>query len=181
MSNENTKVTISVDGNVFEFCGAEAFVQRQIDEFKEVIVHKVKDKQAVKPPKKTGVKTQEKLKVSNEMGEQPYPNVIEFNDEEINILKNGEGGNAAKVTNIAYIYLWAKAYKDGKCNEVPSQEIIGQCKTHGCFDGNYASALKKIDRKYVGLKGAGKSITIRLTVPGKKKAEEIIKTLHDEG
>lgn len=181
MANENTKVTISIAGNVFEFCGSEAFVQKQINEFKEVIVHKAKGKQTTKPPQKLVVETQEESKVVNEAGEFPYHNVIEFNDMDVNLLKIGDGSNMEKATNIAYIYLWAKAHKDGKCNEVPSNEIMGQCKTHGCYDGNFSTALKKIDKKYASHKGAGKNLTIRLTVPGKKKAEGIIKKLHDEG
>lgn len=175
MAEATTKVNISLGDCVLEFSGSEAFVQKQIDEFKGLIREGVKPvkpgKQKVKPPKENAGETDDQF--------DKYPNVIEYDEESINILDVDGKGNTAKTKNLAFIYLWAKE-KFHK-NAVPTGEIAKQCETHGCLDtANFSSILKKIDKKYVTLKGKGKSQTIKLTAPGRKKAAEYIKSLNNQ-
>lgn len=174
MAEATTKANISLGDCVLEFSGSEAFVQKQIDEFKGLIREGVKPvksgKQRVKPLKENAGETDDLF--------DKYPNVIEYDEESINILDVDGKNNTVKTKNLAFIYLWAKE-KFHK-NAVPTGEIAKQCEAHGCFGSNFSTVLKDIDKKYVTLKGKGKSQTIKLTAPGRKKAGEYIKSLNDK-
>lgn len=178
MSDIVAKVNISLGDCVLEFSGNEVFVQKQIDEFKELIHDKLK-------PIKTG-KLKDKPKgepsgniddFSQNPAANPYPNVIDYDGETINILKvNGEN-NSVKTKSLTFTYLWAKTKFDS--SPISTKEVQEQCTEHGCYDGNFSTVLKKIDKKLVVIKGKGKLQTIKLTTPGKRYAEELIKSLNE--
>lgn len=174
MAEQTTKVNISLGDCVLEFSGSEAFVQKQIDEFKGLIHGKLKAVK-VRKPKDKALGEQ-----ADEVNDQfiLYPNVIEYDGETINILKVDGNNNSAKTKSLAFTYLWAKGKFDN--NPVSTNEIQKQYVEHGCYDGNFSSVLRKIDKSFVVLKGAGKSQTIKLTAPGKRHAKELITSLNEE-
>lgn len=178
MSDGTTKVNISLGDCILEFSGSEAFVQKQIDEFKESIHSKLKPIKAQKlKDKPKGGQSDKVDDLSQDPTVNPYPNVIDYDGEDINILKVDGNNSAAKTKNLALIYLLAKE-KFGK-SPVPTQDIKKQCETHGCLDAsNFSSTLKSIDKKNVVLKGSGKSQTIKLTAPGRTKAKELVESLN---
>lgn len=180
MSDKITKVNISIGDSVLEFSGSEAFVQKQIDEFKELIYGNLKP---VKAKKQKGKLTREKTdKVDDSTQDNdanPYPNVFEYDGDTINIIKVPGNNKADKTKSLALIYLWATE-KFNK-NPTPTKEIRIQCETHGCLDANNFSAiLGRIDTAHVIIKGKAKATTIKLTAPGRKKAKELIESLNKE-
>lgn len=174
------KVNISVGDCVLEFSGSEAFVQKQIDEFKGLIHGKLKTvKDGKQKGKKNGGEPDKVDDLTKDSQFNKYPNVIDYDEDSINILKIDGNNNVDKTKNLCFIHLWAKE----KFNRepVPTKEIRKQCETHGCLDApNFSSILKKIDKKYVVIKGKGKSQTIKLTAPGRKQAKGIIESLNEE-
>ena len=180
MSDIVTKVNISLGDCVLEFSGSEAFVQKQIDEFKELIHGKLKIVKAGKLKGKLYEKEQDKADdITQDSSFDAYPNVFEYDDETINILKVDGKNNSVKTQNLAFIYLWAKG-KFGN-DFVSTKEIQAQCVNHGCCDGNFSTVLKKINKKFVVIKGKGKSQTIKLTAPGTNHAKTLIESLNEEG
>jgi len=180
MSESTTKVNISLGDCVLEFSGSEAFVQKQINEFKDLIHGKLKPVKAskLKDKSKEG-QSGNADDLSQDSTANPYPNVIDYDGETINILKVDGKSNPAKTKSLAFIYLWAKEKFDK--NPVPTNEIHKQCETHGCLDvANFSTTLKKIDKKYVVLKGKSKSQTIKLTAPGRTQAKKLIESLNKE-
>lgn len=180
MSDIVTKVNISLGDCVLEFSGSEVFVQKQIDEFKGLIHDQLKLVKAGKPKDKPHRKEQDKVDSTTQVSSfDAYPNVFEYDEETINILKVDGKSNLAKTKSLAFIYLWAKEKFDR--NPVPTNEIHKQCEIHGCLDvANFSTILKKIDKKHVVLKGKSKSQTIKLTAPGRVHAKKLIESLNKE-
>jgi hypothetical protein len=182
MSDIVTKVNISLGDCTLEFSGSEGFVQKQIDEFKELIHGKLKLAKDGTIKNKPPVEQKDKVDgTTQDSSFDAYPNVIHYDDNEktVNILNVCGNNNVEKTKNLAFIYLWANEKFDK--NPAPTKEIQSQCLTHGCFDAtNFSTILKKIDKKHVILTGKGKSQTIKLTAPGRKYAEELIKSLNLE-
>ena len=81
-----------------------------------------------------------------------------------------------KMKNIALIIAYAKNEE-----EIPMKDISAECKRQGCFDqGNFATSIKNDTRDFQ-IRGKGQGRTIKISVPGKKAAENILdKMLDDE-
>ena len=179
MSDIVTKVNISLGDCVLEFSGSEVFVQKQIDEFKGLIHSKLKLVKNVKTKDKPNEEVQDIVDdTTQDSSFAAYPNVIDYDGETINLLKVDGKSNSAKTKSLAFTYLWAKGKFDN--NPVLTKEIQEQCVEHGCYDGNFSTVLKKIDKSFVVLKGVGKSQTIKLTAPGRRHAKELITSLNEE-
>lgn len=180
MSDKITKVNISIGDSVLEFSGSETFVQKQIDEFKGLIYGNLKPAKGKKTKDKlTGEKSDQVDDSTKVAAANPYPNVIEYDEEEINILKVSGKDNANKTKNLALTYLLAKE-KFGK-KPISTMEIQKQCEIHGCLDPhNFSAILKRIGKEYVVIKGKRKAQTIKLTSPGRTKAKELIESLNKE-
>lgn len=178
MAEETTKVNISLGDCVLEFSGSEAFVQKQIDEFKGLIHGKLKPVKAGKPKDKPHRGQQDKVDYTTQ--DSPfaaYPNVIEYDEETINILKVDGTKKTDKTRNLALMYAWAK--KQLGIDDAPKEELAELCKHHECFDeANFKTTLKGTSG--IVIKGTAKNYTIRLTAPGKKKAEKILKALNEQ-
>ena len=79
---------------------------------------------------------------------------------------------AARMKNVALLVALAS---DGQ--GVTSREILKECEHQGCSDsGNFASYMKK-ELSLFQTSGSGKSRTYRLTIQGKKAANELLEKL----
>lgn len=172
------KVNISVGDCVLEFSGSEVFVQRQIDEFKGLIHGKLKPVKAGKPKSMPPGGQPDKVDdTTKDSPFAPYPNVIDYDGETINILKVDGTKKTDKTRNLVLMYAWAK--KQLGIDDTPKEDLVELCQHHECYDeANFKTTLKKAHG--IVIKGSAKKYTIRLTAPGKKKAEEIIKTLNEQ-
>ena len=174
MSDIVTKVNISLGDCVLEFSGSEAFVQKQIDEFKDLVHGKLK---SVKVEKSNSLPPVEDTDEDDEKPDDvlfaTYPNIIDYNEGTINILKVDGKKKADKTRNLVLMYAWAK--KQMGILEIPKKELVELCKHHECFDeGNFKTTLKAASGIIV--KGSPQKYTVRLTAPGETKAKGIVET-----
>ncbi|QKG71884.1 hypothetical protein [Erythrobacter mangrovi] len=109
---------------------------------------------------------------------QNYGSVFDVTDGKVSIIADIPGNTqAAKAKNICLLYLFAKM----KLGEeiVANEEIREACKAHAVYDQtNFATQMKGQKKLVIasGPKGSP-SFTLKLTVPGKKAAEELAKEL----
>ena len=111
-----------------------------------------------------------------------YSNVYDVNGDAISIIANPPGTTgAAQARSVALLLLFAK-FKTGQLT-VDSEAIKEQLKAHACFDPkNFASQMKS-QKNFVTVTGSkgSSSFTMKLTVPGRKSAEELVEKLQNEG
>ena len=181
MTNE-AKFHLSISEGVLQISGSELFVTQQIENFKDVILDSLANNEkpvkflpanSPQPTQPTAPSSIEETADGN-----PYPNVLDFDGDQIHIICKVPGNNnSEKTNNIALIYLWAKQHMGTK--SVSSKEIREQCEEHACFDpSNFASYLKRDKASLIvsGTKGGNKDC--KLTHPGKTKAEDLLKELN---
>jgi len=176
MSDKLTKVNISIGDNVWEFSGSETFVQKQINEFKELICGNLKPVKAKKlKDKPTGGQSEQV--VSSETKVNPYPNVIDYHGDTIGILKTKGKTKREKTRELVLMYAWAK--KQLGIESVHSKELIALCKEHESYDApNFKYTLKEASG--IAIDGSERSYSVRLTVPGLSKAKKLLDTLEGE-
>ena len=109
MSDAIAKINITVGNRTLEFSGSEAFVQKQINEFKELVYGNLEPIEPLKTKKKTPA---EQLKEADSHTGvailEKYPNVIEIHEGEVDILKIGGDSKSEKTRSLTLIYGWAK-------------------------------------------------------------------------
>lgn len=176
MAAATAKVHISLVDGVLQIEGSEDFVSEQIARLEPHIVRAFenRDTAAVKP-----IKSSEGVAVANKVanGLDDYDHLFAENGGKIQILKTIPGANnAQKTINASLLLAYANTLVG---TEVTSSDIVREtCKSHACLDsGNFAKTLKG-EKEYFLLEANGKSKNIRLTVPGRKKAEELAKQLN---
>lgn len=181
MSDNNAKIRISLKDGEFELSGSELFVSQQIDSFRELIVDSLKDKQFdLKTPNDSApplltepAETPTDESKNDEISAREYPRIFHVEEDKISIIKKAPGSNNAKKSvNTALLYLWAT--KSIGVNEVTYSEVRDLCKEQGCLDSSNFSAQMKSAKEYIIVEGSGKFQRMKLTLPGKEKAEELI-------
>lgn len=181
MSEKNAKIRISLKDGEFELSGSELFVSQQIDSFRELIVDSLKDKQfdlttstgqhqpQIPEIGESTVNEEDNDKITAKS----YPRIFHVDGENITIIKKAPGNNnARKSINTALLYLWAS--KSLGINEVTYSEVRDLCKNQGCLDSANFSSQMKSAKEYIIVAGSGKFQKMKLTLPGKEKAEELI-------
>lgn len=190
MSEKSAKIRISIKDGEFELSGSELFVSQQIDSFRDLIVESLKDKEfSLQNNSDTGNVQALEEENSNQHDSQTtstteltpevrnYPRVFHIDGDKIRIIKRAPGNNnARKSINTALLYLWATESLDGR--EITYSDIRELCKEQGCLDSKNFSAQMKSAKEYMIVDGGGKSQVLKLTLPGREKAEEIIKELN---
>lgn len=189
MSENNAKIRISIKDGEFELSGSELFVSQQIESFRDLIVESLKDKEFSlqknsenEEPKKIEERIEKSNQFENSDGTElapdvkNFPRVFHIDGDKIRIIKRAPGNNnARKSVNTALLYLWATDSIGSR--EVTYSDIRELCKEQGCLDSkNFSSQMKSV-REYMIVDGNGKSQVLKLTLPGREKAEEIIKEL----
>lgn len=181
MSENNAKIRISLKDGEFELSGSELFVSQQIDSFRELIVDSLKDKQfELKTPESTEPaqisspsNTTDAIPESGGLTAKDHPRIFHVEEDKINIIQKAPGSNNAKKSvNTALLYLWAT--KSIGVNEVTYSEVRDLCKEQGCLDSGNFSAHMKSAKEFIIVEGSRKSQRMKLTLPGKEKAEELI-------
>ncbi|MFY0715286.1 hypothetical protein J1D01_16610 [Seonamhaeicola sp. NFXS20] len=179
---KEAKISISIIEGKFEISGSEEFVNKQIENFKEVIT-----KTLEKPTNVVGSKMESQFPVKEKQIQQAekqskvqddsYSHIYVVDDEKIRIICDIPGKTAAEKTlNTALIYAFAK--NNLGIEEANVGEIKTVCQNHGFLDKvNYSTHIKKGDPKLYLDKGSGKERAIKLVRPGIKKAKEIIELI----
>jgi hypothetical protein len=128
------------------------------------------------PPKKQ-TPGEEADKAPEDSAFAKYPNVIDYDGDTINILKVQGTKNTEKTRSLVLMYLWANE-QIGK-NTASNMELMSLCKEHECYDvANFKTILK--NTKGITLKGTSRRYSVRLTVPGRNKAKELMESLNEE-
>lgn len=107
-----------------------------------------------------------------------FGNVFDVTGDKVSIIADPPGNTqAAKAKNLCLLYLFAKM-KLGD-DIVANEEVREVCKAHAVYDPtNFASQMKSQKKLVIvsGTKGSP-NFTLKLTVPGKKAAEDLAKEL----
>ena len=171
MSDNPSRISISVNEGTFDISGSETFVKEQIADLKGVLTALVaaKSQSPIAPPLQLGSRS---AKPPSE-----FPNVLEITDGQVNVIKIPDSGKRSERSlGAALIYLWAKAQQG--IAEVPFAEIRRVCQIHGCLDESNFAAHMKASPSDIIVGGGGKSQTAKLTVPGTKRALDLLQQLN---
>lgn len=173
------KIRVSLEDGIFEIEGSEAFVSDQAEKFGDAIRKALssKSRQEASPVTKAA----SSKKPDEPGGEGPpsadYSDVFELHDGKVQVLKDLSGSSSReKMVNAGVICAFANEI--GGASTVTFNQIRQICKDHSCLDSpNFAAALKKDGKEYFVFSGAKKSQALKLSVPGKKKAKELIASM----
>ena len=110
-----------------------------------------------------------------------FGNVFDIHEGEVSILATLPGsGKASKTKSLVLLYLLAKEKMGEK--GANSDDIKAQAQHHACYDGsNFSKHLKGQPQLVIvsGEKGSS-NMSLRLTHPGRKEAEELAEELQNE-
>lgn len=171
---KNFSIAINLSEKSFSINGSEAFIEKYLNELKTYINEDIKT--LSKPIKTTDIIKPPATQTTPVAKANKYiENGIYYIDEqtgEIKILKPVPGTTkAAKAKNVAMILLYAKN------DEMTGSEIIPHCEEQACYDmANFSAIFKKKDGCLIR-KGSGANWSIKLTIPGRKAAEEILESM----
>lgn len=180
MSNE-AKIHLSLNSGTFEISGSEEFVSQQIENFKDLILDSIKNRQSSQTSLEKPNTEHKALEAEATPREttKSYNRVLHIEDKDIRIIKKIPGtNNASKTVNTALVYLWGS--HSAGVTEVPLQEIRARCQEQSCLDAsNFSSHINGAKELIIvtGKKGSSAK-TCKLTIPGSEKAEEILENLN---
>jgi hypothetical protein len=182
MDGKQAKVLISVSDGRVEFEGTEEFVERQLVTFGDLVKQSLQAISAApkkQPPVKNGKSEEQGNQgAENLEGLAAYENLfVKDAAGEIQILKDLPGTNKSqKMVNAALLLALANTLI-GK-SPTSFKEIRNICKKHGALDStNFAQVIKGCIEDFV-FDGTGQSITVALTVPGRKAADKLAAELN---
>ena len=179
-----TQVVVNLKEGTFSLSGSESFVEKHMQELKELIEKGFKNIPCASNTADYILKDEKNSQVQhgNEKIEAAMTNKyidsgIYYIDDvtgDVQILKSVPGkGKASKAKNVALILLYAKD------DTVSSSEVIKHCTDQACFDqANFSSTFKKKDGCFIR-QGNGQNWTLKLTVPGKEKAVALLESMID--
>lgn len=176
---EKARISVSLREGKIEIEGTEAFVKEQLARFQDLIDGKLSALSASPlPPASPGTPVVGPgIPPPPAPQDNPYPNVIAIEENEIKILKAIPGkNNAEKSVNVALLFLIGAGLKGE--TTVPFSEIREACKYHSCLDARNFSATMNRTKEFFIVSGSGKSQTAKLSHPGSTKANELATELN---
>jgi len=174
MTQEQAKVHISLRDGVLELQGSESFVSSQL-QFLEPLIResfKVVPPAPSQPSNDVSQPANVQVPGNATSGLSDYDTLFADADGKVQILKNLPGSNkAAKTLNAALLLAYANTLKG--IDATPYSDVRDLCSSHACLDsGNFSKQMKSQKEFFIVL-GSGNAQTIKLTVPGKKKAKDL--------
>ena len=145
MSNSEAKLHLSLEDGVFEISGSELFVSQQIENFKEIILEALQNRNGdpvdvvepangQKPPPADPIP--EGAKSEHGFDKKSFPRVLHIEDKDVKIIKKMPGANNAKKSvNTALAYLWGKRSVgvEGRRPQVPSATLLKRARADDGF------------------------------------------------
>lgn len=185
---EGATFRVSSSSASIELSGSELFVSQQIESLKDMFLMVLAASKSENSPRSpSDLKGLEDsgdgiMETQNEdNGKNPYPSVIDVLNGKVKITKAIKGSNTAeKTVKCVLMYLWAKDRLLGIAT-ADSKELREVCKEHAALDSSNFAAHLSSRKEYFLIDGAaGSSLkTHKLTVPGRMKAEELLKELNE--
>lgn len=171
------RISVSAKDGKIEISGSEDFVREQVMNFRDFIM---KNQEVISVHPSAPPTSNPEIIESETLEEDSsteYKNVIAFDGEEIKILKDIPGESLSdRMVNAALIYLFAKIINN-KEETAYFSEIRQVCKDHACLNASNFSTVLKKQKNFFLINGSGKSMNAKLTHPGRKQAEELVKEL----
>lgn len=174
MTQEQAKVHISLRDGVLELQGSEDFVSSQLKFLEPLIRESFKTLPPAPPQLNEGTSLPAKGPVlGNTLGGlSDYDTLFADADGKVQVLKTLPGQNkAAKSVNAALLLAFANTLKG--IDATPFSDVRDLCNSHACLDSSNFSKHMKSQKEHFIVSGFGSAQTIKLTVPGKKKAKEL--------
>lgn len=175
----HAEVSIDASKGALTVRGDQAFVVETLEKYKFVFenVPKSQPLQAKSAPHEETSDTSGNAAKSSSALE-AFPNVYDIDGDNISILISPPGNNlTAQARALILLYLYAR-YRTGT-EPVPGDALKEQCKVHACLDPKNFSGHLKSQKSLVTVTGSNSSLTARLTVPGRKAAEELAQNLQN--
>jgi hypothetical protein len=176
MTDSPSRVLISISDGRVEIEGSEAFVASQLEQLRpmlQAVADRPAESSAPHPKPTSPASNQVQTNVG---GLASYENLFAVADDKIQVLKDLPGSNSRQRTVTAALLLTLANTLHGQ-DTTSFDEIRDLCKTHGCLDSpNFAKTLKSEKDAFI-FGGTPRKQTVKLTVPGKKRADTIADAL----
>ncbi|MGB8993159.1 MAG: hypothetical protein WCD80_13980 [Desulfobaccales bacterium] len=167
------RIRLSIKDGIFEIEGTETFVSAQLQAFGDVF------RKALSEPAKANVLMPDQHgPEEGPMDTQVagFPSVFQIHEGKVKLLKHIPGAKTKEKTiNAALICLFARSQQG--IDTVPFSDIIEICTDHSCYDPNNFSRYLKSDKQDFVFGGSRGKQTVKLSVPGTKRAEALVKEL----
>jgi len=162
------RIRLSLSEGTFEIEGSEDFVTKQIEAFGDVIKGALTSPPATMSYPATGVPHGGPKGIDSDPA--AYANVFSVAEGVVTILVDLPGeSKREKAVSACLLAAYAKSLAGA--DSLSTDEVRAICKHHACLDDtNFAAHLKSEKFAYT-LDGSGKVKTIKLTVPGIKRAK----------
>jgi hypothetical protein len=174
----DARIKVSLQEGTFEVEGSESFVSEQAEKFGDAIRKALSTPARSGPsaPKTPAAKTPDEPN-GEDVVPSDHPDVYELHDGKVQVLKDLPGSSAReKTVNAGVICAYAKELAGTPT--ITFKEIRQVCKDHSCLDSpNFSTALKKDGKEYFVFSGGPQSQALKLSVPGKKKARELLSSM----
>lgn len=169
------RIKLSISEGTFEIEGSETFVSKQLEAFGDVIKKALSEAKAKSKPKE---KPDPGTDATILINDGDYSGVFEIHEGSIKVLSDIPGeDNKEKTVNAGLLAAFARGTEG--TDTVGFDEVREICKLHSCLDvKNFSTYLKKEKKAFLfGGTPRSKKQTLKLTMPGKKQAEELVKEL----
>ena len=177
----SVKIHLEHAGNVVAAEGEVEFVKDFIDEWKHLLQA---TSEASKPKSTQEDPPSKHVAASPKGGQSPdeaYENVFALHNEKLKVIADLPSSSKAEATRVASQALLFGEYLRGN-ESVSAESIKAVCLDHGCYDSkNFASHLKSLKSKVVMDPKPGGDYSVKLTAPGRKAAQELVRQLNDQG
>jgi hypothetical protein len=172
MPESASRVFISIAEGRIEVEGSEAFVAEQLGQLRPILEGVAQQAVANRNKGQTGVHTESLQTPQPKPDLAGYENLFARADDKIQVLKDLPGnGNAQKAVAGALLLSLANTLNGEEVTTF--DEIRDLCKTHGCLDSANFSKTVKAEKDAFIFGGSPRKKTVKLTVPGRKRAEAL--------
>lgn len=172
------RVHVSISEGVIEIDGNEEFVAAQISRLEPLLLSALTGGLSSGKTREDSDQERASPKGEGESRPSSFDHVFAESDGKFRILKKVPGdSDAEKTVNIALLLAYA-ALSGGK-DSIAADDVREACRSHGCFNSSNFAAYLKAEKQYLLIEGKPRSPskTVRLTVPGKGRAEELFRQM----
>lgn len=171
----DAKFRFSLKDGIFEIEGPESFVSSQLEAFGDIFRKALSEPMNTLPP--PSYQSEGLGKEGDDISKSlEYSNVFEIHEGKVKVVSDIPGtSKKEKTKNATFICLFGKLQENVEI--VPFDEIREICEDHGFYDKNNFSRYLKSDKQNFVISGPPKNQVIKLSAPGKKKAEALVSQL----
>lgn len=175
----DAKVSINLHDGIFEIEGGESFVEQQMVRFESLINTAFSTDRKNEPAKDVIVDQNNKLPPDTKEGSNSLDDlndIYEIHNDKLHIIKDIPGSNVKAQTLAAALLVCFGKTKEGSDNAL-LDDVRSECERHACYNSKkFATYVKSYNTLFLE-SGSGKASTIKLTVPGKNLAQDLISRL----